>query len=161
MNKKPPLKPPALGRGMAALIPSAVPLEAPVAAPAPDGLKRVPVDEIDPMPGQPRTRIDLKELAELTHSIREKGVLQPLLVRAIAGRYQLIAGERRLTAAKEAGLKTVPVLVKDVNESEAFQLALIENMQREDLNPVDVGKALRKLSDDFKLTQEEIAQRIG
>ena len=158
MTPTPP-KPPALGRGLAALFPGNA--QTGTAAKSPGGVLQAPIEEIVPMPGQPRTMFSLKELGELADSIREKGVLQPILVRKVEQGYQLITGERRWRAAQQAGLSTIPVLIKDVDEAEAFQLALIENLQREDLNPVEVGKAFRKLLDDYKLTQEEVSTRVG
>jgi len=113
------------------------------------------------MPGQPRSTFNQIELNELAASIKENGVLQPILVRKVGASYQLIAGERRWQAAKRAGLAQVPVIVKTVSDSEAFQLALIENLQREDLNPVEVGRAFKRLAEEYKLTHAEIAERMG
>lgn len=166
MLKKPMPRPSALGRGMAALIPEAADETPPAPAaptPQPEGaLRTVPITMIQPMPGQPRTRFVESELDELAASIKEKGVLQPILVRSLGkGEYQLIAGERRFLASKRAGLTQVPVLVKEVEEAEAFQLALIENLQREDLNPVEIGRAFKRLAEDFTLSHEDIAARMG
>ncbi len=155
----------ALGRGMSALIDSSDETSFSVGKtrekPDENEVRRVPIEEVQPMSGQPRTRFGVTDIEELAQSIREKGILQPVLVRRSDSGYQIIAGERRWRAAGEAKIKTIPVIIKDVDESEAYQLALIENIQREDLNPVDVGRAFRKLMDDFGLTQEEIAERVG
>lgn len=164
MLKKALGKPGALGRGMASLIPGGADEEkSPAKAPETrvEGLKQVPIESIEPMPGQPRTQFDQNELNDLAASIKEKGILQPILVRPVGKGYQLIAGERRWQAAQRAGLPTVPVLVKDVQEAEAFQLALIENLQREDLNPVEIGRAYKRLVEDYRLSHEEIALRMG
>lgn len=159
-------KSPALGRGLAALIPGA---PGPAAAPPPpvpeaakgELVRRVAVESISPMPGQPRATIRPQELEELAESIRENGILQPILVREVEGGYQLIAGERRWQASRRVGLETVPVLVKNVGEREAYQLALIENLQREDLNPIEVGRAFKRLTEDFGMTQQDVAQQVG
>ena len=164
MLKKPQAKLGALGRGMASLIPQggdddkALPKAPELRG---EGLRQVPIEDINPMPGQPRTQFDQLELNELAASIKEKGILQPILVRPLAKGYQLIAGERRWQAAQRAGLATVPVLVKNVEEAEAFQLALIENLQREDLNPIEIGRAYKRLVEDYRLSHEEIATRMG
>ncbi|MBX6422535.1 ParB/RepB/Spo0J family partition protein [Thermosulfurimonas sp. F29] len=119
-------------------------------------------DAIVPSPFQPRRKFSEEELARLADSIREKGVLQPLLVREIApGTYELVAGERRLRAAKMAGLSEVPVLVKALSDEEALSVALIENLQREDLNPLEEAEGYRRLMEEFGFTQEEIARRVG
>jgi ParB family chromosome partitioning protein len=121
-----------------------------------------PIDFIAPNPYQPRKNFDQKELAGLSASIREKGVLQPLVVRRLAkNRYELIAGERRLRAAKLAELEKVPVVVKDISISDRLELALIENIQREDLSPLDEALAYAQLVDEFSLTQDSIAKRVG
>ncbi|WP_255592175.1 ParB/RepB/Spo0J family partition protein [Thermosulfurimonas sp. F29] len=140
-----------LGRGLAALLPEA------------EGeLRMVSPDAIVPSPFQPRRKFSEEELARLADSIREKGVLQPLLVREIApGTYELVAGERRLRAAKMAGLSEVPVLVKALSDEEALSVALIENLQREDLNPLEEAEGYRRLMEEFGFTQEEIARRVG
>jgi ParB family chromosome partitioning protein len=117
---------------------------------------------IDPNPHQPRTSFDEAPLAELAASIREFGVLQPLLVtKAEKGRYQLIAGERRLRAAKLAGLTEVPVIVRTLDEQQKLELAIIENIQRENLNPIEAALSYRRLIDEFGLNQEEAALRVG
>ncbi len=153
----------ALGRGLSALIPDAAPV--PVAPnperPDPEGVRRVPVEEVRPMPGQPRSRFAPNDLNDLAASITENGILQPLLVRSAPDGYELIAGERRWRAAQLAGLATVPVILKEVETAVAFQLALVENLQRENLNPVDVGRAFQRMMDDYQLTQEDVAERVG
>jgi ParB family chromosome partitioning protein len=121
-----------------------------------------PIESISPNPYQPRATFDEEALAELAASIREKGLLQPIVVRRAGdGRYELIAGERRLRAAQRAGLERIPILVRDANDSEALELALIENLQRENLNPVEEARAFQRLADEFGLGQEDIAQRVG
>jgi len=147
-----------LGRGLEALIPI---------GPAP-GLLEVAVDSIVPNPRQPRQAMDPASLQELADSIREHGLLQPLVVTALpaevgepAERYQLIAGERRWAAARLAGLATVPVLVKEATPQETLELALVENLQRADLNPLEAAGAYRQLIEEFGLTQDQVADRVG
>ncbi|MGA7614944.1 MAG: ParB/RepB/Spo0J family partition protein [Thermoanaerobaculia bacterium] len=143
-----------LGRGLGALIPQKE---------EGAGLLEVPIERIIPNPDQPRKTFDEAALESLARSIRENGVVQPLVVtRSGDSRYQLIAGERRFRASQKAGLKTVPVVVKELVQSgQALQLALIENIQREDLNPMEEAVAYQQLHDEFGLTQEEIAKRVG
>lgn len=152
-----------LGRGLGALIPGAPAVaeraERPAAAPEPEGAAAI--SSISPNPYQPREVFDAEAIAELAASIREKGLLQPLLVRRAGDGYQLIAGERRFRAAQLAGLTQVPIVVRDVDDREALELALIENLQRENLNPVEEARAYRRLADEFQLGQEEIAQRVS
>jgi ParB family chromosome partitioning protein len=120
------------------------------------------IEAISPNPHQPRELFDEQALDELTASIREKGLLQPIVVRRAAdGRYQVIAGERRLRAAQRAGLARVPIVVRDADDGEALELALIENLQRENLNPVEEARAYQRLADEFGLGQEDIARRVG
>ncbi len=144
----------ALGRGLGALITESTPLSAP-------GEKRVPVSEIRPNPKQPRRTFDEAKIAELAESIRQKGVLQPLVVRKVEGRYELIIGERRFRAAQKVGLDKVPVVVKEVSSTESLEMALIENIQREELTPIEEALAYRQLMEDLQLTQEGIAARVG
>ena len=126
------------------------------------GLRDVPVDAVVPNPHQPRTHFDEHALEELAASIREHGLLQPLVVtELVSGDYQLIAGERRWRAVRRAGLATVPVIVKEATPQQQLELALIENIQRADLDPIEEARAFRALADDFGLTHEQIAQRIG
>src|SRR5437867_8252186 len=143
-----------LGKGLEAL------LTAPTPATAPSELE-VPIHEIVPNPEQPRRHFDDEALGLLADSIRRHGLLQPLVVRRIAGRYELIAGERRLRAAMRAGLERVPVLVRDARPEDRLELALIENLQRENLTALEEAEAYRHLIDEYGLTQEEIAQRVG
>jgi ParB family chromosome partitioning protein len=146
-----------LGRGLDALIPGGE------TAPAQGGVTYVPVDCISPNPRQPRGDMDPEELGELTASIREHGVLQPLIVTPIemGGQYILIAGERRLEAAKQAGLSSVPVIVRQATDQQRLELALIENVQRADLGPLEEAEAYRQLAEDFSLSHEDIALRVG
>ena len=144
----------ALGRGLGALIPG-------VSAGERRGVVTVAIEEIRPSPGQPRRHFDDAHLEELGESIRSRGVLLPLLVRRDGDGYLLIAGERRWRAAQRAGLHELPVIVRDVTEPEAFELALIENIQREDLNAVEEAEAYQRLIEHHGLTQEELAQRVG
>ena len=144
----------ALGRGLGALIPSAYRTDEPN-----DNI--VPLAAIHRNPLQPRQSFDEAAIEELAESIRQKGVLQPLLVRRSNGGFELIAGERRFRAAQRVGLEQVPVLVRDVSDGEMLELALIENIQRENLNPLEEARAYRRLMEEFALTQEEIATRVG
>src|SRR5438552_1536258 len=148
----------ALGKGLEALFPA--PEERRAAAAAPSELA-VPVHEIVPNPEQPRRHFDDEALGLLADSIRRHGLLQPLVVRRIAGRYELIAGERRLRAAQRAGLERVPVIVREARAEDRLELALIENVQRENLTPLEEAEAYRHLIDAHGLTQEKIAARVG
>src|SRR2546427_3084926 len=148
----------ALGRGLEARFPG--PTERRVSAAAPSELA-VPVHEIVPNPEQPRRHFDDEALDLLADSIRRHGLLQPLVVRRIAGRYELIAGERRLRAARRAGLERVPVIVREARVEDRLELALIENVQRENLTPLEEAEAYRHLIDAHGLTQEKIAARVG
>ena len=151
-----------LGRGLGALIPQKS-TEAPApAGPAPTGLLEVPIDQITPNPYQPRKSFNDASIEELARSIREHGIVQPLVVTRAGDRFKLIAGERRYRAAQKAGLATVPVVVKEMlAEGDALQIALIENIQREDLNPIEEAHAYHQLHEEFGLTQEEISKRVG
>ena len=142
-----------LGRGLGALL-SAMPSEG-------ESLIEIPVDQIEANPHQPRKAFDFKSLGELAASIRASGVIQPVIVRRHADGYQLIAGERRWRAARQAGLERIPALVRDATDAQSLELALIENLLREDLNPMDEAEAYQKLLAQFSWTQEELAQRIG
>jgi ParB family chromosome partitioning protein len=133
---------------------------APARAPS-DGLLYVDIDLLDPSPYQPRTYFREQALEELAQSIRSSGIIQPLLVRRIGDRYQLIAGERRWRAAQRAPIGRVPVVVRDVPEEVALEMALVENLQREDLNPIEQARAFERLIEEFSLTQEEVAERTG
>jgi len=147
-----------LGRGIGALIPIAEETPGNETAGHPS---RVPVAEITTNPHQPRKQFNEDSLQELAASIKEKGVLQPLLVCRIDNGYELIAGERRLRAAMKAGLDTVPVVIKNVEEREKQEIALIENIQREDLNAVEEAQAYQSLIEQFNYTQEEAAKKVG
>jgi len=126
-----------------------------------EGVRQARLEDIAPNPYQPRRQFDMERLAELTDSMREHGVVQPLVVRTREGGYELIAGERRLQAARQAGLEQVPVVVRECNDQEMLELALVENLQREDINCIEAGGAYRRLMDEFGLTQEQVAARIG
>ncbi len=148
------IKRPALGKGIGALLSSA----------AQEGGKKYfscPIEELEPHDRQPRKTFDDNKMAELVASIEEKGVIQPLVVRRHGDSYQIIAGERRWRAAQKAGLDRVPVVIQDVSEDWALEIALIENIQREDLNPLEEAEAYRYLMDSFDLLQEEVARRVG
>ena len=153
-----------LGRGLEALIPTGAPVDE-VATERSSAIATSPleveVDRIVPNPQQPRRTFDEEKLRELAASMREHGVLQPLLVTPRGERFELVAGERRLRAARIAGLQRVPVLVRDVDGRESLKLALLENVQREDLNPVEEALGYRRLIDEFEMTQAEIADRLG
>ncbi|MEI6084503.1 MAG: ParB/RepB/Spo0J family partition protein [Verrucomicrobiota bacterium] len=168
----------ALGRGLDALItggfvapvaappadsPIALkPLGSPVAVPAEGGVRHLAIQTIEPNRFQPRSEFNAEHLKELADSIRQRGVMQPLMVRPLPGnRFELIAGERRWRAAKEVGLATVPAIVRQASDEEALEIALIENLQREDLNPIEEAKAYEQLATVFKLTQEQIADKVG
>ena len=149
----------ALGRGLSALIQE--PEEPPAAAPAPEPAGTIPVSLIDPNPFQPRTHFAPEELGELAQSIRAKGVIQPVLLRRSGDRYQLVAGERRWRAAQLAGLDDIPAIVRDLDDREALELALTENLLRDDLGPIETAKAYRSLQERFGISQDEIAHRLG
>lgn len=125
------------------------------------GLLEIPVDQIRRNARQPRSSMDERALAELSDSIRQRGVIQPVVVRKIDTGYELVAGERRFLACKKAGFSKIPAVVKDVGEEDAMELALIENLQREDLNAVDEARAYRTLMSEFALTQDELAMKVG
>ncbi|HHG91005.1 MAG TPA: ParB/RepB/Spo0J family partition protein [Devosia sp.] len=156
-------KPTRLGRGLAALIGDVAPIDAPRVVEA-NGLKRLPVEFIVANRNNPRRDFDAEQLEELASSIREKGVMQPLLVRPGGENpdiYEIIAGERRWRAAQAAGLHEVPVIIREVDDKEALELAIIENVQRTDLNPVDEALGYGELMDQFEYTQSDLAQVIG
>ena len=148
-----------LGRGLNALIKDGT--APPVSTTAAPGIQRIATDSIRPGPWQPRRQFAAEALAELQESIRAKGVLQPLLVRRSGEHYELIAGERRWRAAQAAGLREVPAILMEAADQEALELALVENLQRQDLNALEEAEAYRALADTFRLTQEQIAQRVG
>jgi ParB family chromosome partitioning protein len=149
-----------LGKGLGALINSRV------AAPVPseesgERIQQIRLDQIVPSPLQPRTEFPADQLRELVDSIRERGIIQPLIVRIASGKYELIAGERRMRASLEVGLTEAPVIVRKASDQEVLELALIENLQREGLNPIVEAAAYNRLSGEFHLTQEDIARRVG
>jgi ParB family chromosome partitioning protein len=158
----------ALGRGLSALIPQAAPpppaaaVVAPEPAPPPkNGVLKLPIEAIHRDSLQPRRHFDEEKLRELTESIKVQGLLQPVLVRKDGEGYKLIAGERRWRASQAAGLHEIPAIVREVTEVEAFELALVENLQRADLNPMEEADGYHRLVEEFGLTQEQVAQRVG
>jgi ParB family chromosome partitioning protein len=154
MERKPdPMKKKVLGRGLSALLPGPAERE-------PDFL-RIPVSEIRGSGQQPRRSFSPEELRDLVESIREKGVLQPVIVRPTAAGYELVAGERRLRAAQAAGVGTIPAIVKKYSDRESLEAALVENVQRADLNAIELAEAYHRLAAEFSLTHEEIARRVG
>lgn len=163
MNKPPDNPRKALGKGLAALLPTRPATHAP--APPPERVSmaphKLPIDRIDPNPLQPRNVFQPDRLRELAQSIEANGIIQPLIVRQIGDRYELIAGERRWRAAKLAGLAEVPVVVHTTSNEHLLEVSLIENIQREDLNPIEVAQAFDRLYRDHQLSHEEIARRTG
>src|SRR5271154_7103985 len=167
----------ALGRGLSALIRDPEEANLPQTPPQPvgagtaaavalalapaDGFLQVDIDLIDPSPYQPRTRFREEALEELSRSIQATGIVQPIVVRRIGPRYQLIAGERRWRAAQRAAFARVPAIVRDVRDELALEMTLVENLQREDLNPIEQARAFQRLTDEFNLTQEQVAERTG
>jgi ParB family transcriptional regulator, chromosome partitioning protein len=164
----------ALGRGLGALIrepdpqipqPQTVAAVGAIAPPSREtmsaGPQQIDIDLIDPSPYQPRTRFREEALEELARSIKASGIIQPLVVRPIAGRFQLIAGERRWRAAQRAGLTKVSAIVRQVSDELALEMTLVENIQREDLNAIETARAFDRLMDEFQLTQETVAERTG
>ena len=146
-----------LGRGLEALIPTG---ESEIPQ---NGINQISIDRISPNPRQPRTRFDEDELDELAASIREHGVIHPLVVTHSdkPNEYILVAGERRLLAARKAGLESVPVIIRDASQQQLVELALVENVQRTDLGPLEAAEAYRQLAEDFNLSHDEIAARVG
>src|SRR6476469_4613971 len=152
-------KRPALGRGLSALIPDT---PAPVSGSASsDRSLEIDSDLLRPNKFQPRTQMDDERIEDLARSIRSNGIIQPIVVRKVDNGYEIIAGERRWRAAQRAGLLKVPVVVRDIPEDRLLAVALIENIQREDLNPIEEAVAYRRLGDEFHLTQEQIADAVG
>src|ERR1700751_2661571 len=171
----------ALGRGLGALIrepetaspvaetPQTLPAAttpngaatAPAREPAPSGPREIDIDLVDPSPYQPRTRFREEALDELARSIKASGIIQPIVVRAIGNRFQLIAGERRWRAAQRAGLTKASAIIRQVSDELALEMTLVENIQREDLNPIEAARAFERLIDEFQLTQESVAERTG
>src|SRR2546427_12871788 len=161
----------ALGRGLGALIPEPDPLAAEIArlpvvahieaTPGSSGSTLLDIDLIEPSPYQPRTHFREEALAELAQSIRASGIIQPLVLRRVGSRFQLLAGERRWRAAQRAGLNRVPAVIREVSDEAALEITLVENIQREDLNPIEEARAFERLINEFHLTQEEIATKTG
>lgn len=149
-------KKPGLGRGLEALIPTTGTRPA-----NREVVRTVPLEDIRPNPRQPRNHMDEAKLAELAESIRTYGLIQPLIVTEAGGGYTLIAGERRWRASRLAGLQEVPVIVKETTSQEMLEIALVENIQRDDLNPLEEGYAYQQLIEEFGLTQAEVAERVG
>jgi ParB family transcriptional regulator, chromosome partitioning protein len=143
-----------LGKGLGALIPANVGEQV-------SGLEEVLVADVRPNPYQPRSHFDEESLASLAESIREVGVLQPILIRPVEGGYELVAGERRWRAARRVGLQTVPAMVRDTDDASALEHALVENLHRSDLNVLEEAAAYQQLIEDFQLTHEEVAARVG
>jgi len=148
-------KRPALGRGLSALIPDAAPPSARERA------LEVDSDLLRPNKFQPRTNIDDSKIEDLARSIRSNGIIQPIIVRRVEGGYEIVAGERRWRASQRVGLLKVPVVVRDIPDDRLLAVALIENIQREDLNPIEEAHAYRRLTDEYHLTQEQIADAVG
>ena len=162
----------ALGRGLEALIPAAVEREVPIipesrppeargAEARPGDVQHIPLAKIVRNPSQPRTQFDPSAIQELAASIRERGVLQPVLLRPAGDGYQLVAGERRFLAAREAGFASIPAIIRPLTDRESLLIALIENIQRENLNPIDEARAYYRLATEYGLQHEEIGQRVG
>lgn len=143
-----------LGKGLGALIPEVGSVDR-------EEVQEIAVKEIRPNPRQPRKEFDAEKLSELAASIREHGVVQPVLVRRTADGYELVAGERRWRAAQEAGVEKIPAVVRNLSGAQVLEIALIENLQREDLNPIEEADAYRRLMEEFGLSQETLAQRLG
>ena len=145
-----------LGRGLDALIPKKT------AAMLPREFMRLSLSRIRPAKKQPRQKVSDKELEELTRSIKEKGFIQPIVVRSIAGgEYEVVAGERRYQAAKSLGLKEIPTIIKEIDEKEAFIIAIVENLQRQDLNPIEEAQAFQRLINEFEFSLENVAQFVS
>jgi ParB family chromosome partitioning protein len=149
----------ALGKGLGALIPDLSALDDKEKRAL--GINEIELDKIVPNEYQPRKVFNDEKMKELAASIKEQGVIQPVIVHRAGSGYQLIAGERRWRASRLAGLKTIPALVKEATKRELLEMALIENIQREDLNPLEAAEAYKRLQDEFKLTQEDLAKRVG
>ena len=150
-----------LGRGLSALLDEVAAPPEPGARPA--GLTEVPVEAIRPNPNQPRRHFDETELEELSRSIRDKGVLQPILVRPakVAGEYQIVAGERRWRAAQRAGVRAIPAVIRELSDAEVLEIAIVENVQRADLSPIEEAEGYRMLAEKFGRTQAQIAEAVG
>jgi len=149
-----------LGKGLGALIPPSVSAKS-ASLEVQAGAVEIPVDQISPNPRQPRQTMNQEKLQELAHSIAAHGLIQPLVVTRVGTSYQLIAGERRWRASQLAGLTTVPVIIKETSPQQMLELALVENIQRADLNPLEEAEAYAQLMEEFGLTQEAVAERVG
>ncbi len=152
----------ALGKGLGALLPTRATTTAPPAPPKhEDAAQTVPVEAIEPNPHQPRRLFQSERLSELAQSISANGIIQPIVVRRIGDKFQLVAGERRWRAAKLAGLSHVPVVIQDIPDHRLLEITLIENIQREDLNPIETAHAFSRMADELSLNAEQIGQRTG
>ena len=152
----------ALGRGLESLLPSARPAETTIStALPPNAVRDLPTSEIDPNPYQTRTNFDDQALSELAASIQSNGIVQPIVVRPVNGRFQLIAGERRWRAAQKLGHEFIPAVIKQVSNEQAMEMTIVENLQREGLNPMEEARAFERLAREFNLTQEQMSQRTG
>ena len=149
----------ALGKGLSALLPESPKGE--TAATDAVGVVEIPLSKVDPNPDQPRQTLDEETLQALADSLKQQGVIQPILVRRTRGRYQIVAGERRFRAAGLAGLETVPAIVRDVSDRDALEIALIENIQREELNPIEEAAAYQRLITEHGYTQDSVAERVA
>ena len=149
-----------LGKGLGALIPTSVTNNSLDYDPEKD-LTELNIKEVVPNVNQPRRNFDPEKLAELTASIKEHGLVQPIVVRPYNGSYQIVAGERRYRACKQLGLKTIPAIIKNLSDEEVTEISLIENIQRQELNPIEEARAYKRLVDEFGLTQEEIAKKVS
>ena len=162
MNKAQEKQRKALGKGLSALLPNKPIAQQHKAEPGPGArVAQIPISQIEPNPLQPRTVFDAGRIQELADSIKANGIIQPLIVRRKADHYEMIAGERRLRAARVAGLNEVPAIVQDYAEDRLLEIALVENIQREDLNPIEMAQALERLVREMHLSHEEIAHRTG
>lgn len=165
MNNEPDRNPrKALGRGLSALLPQRPPAAGGLVSPVEteEAFRYIPLGQIEPNREQPRDSFDEQKLAELSQSIQANGVLQPIIVsRLNEGKYRIVAGERRWRAARLAGLKEIPAVIRATDQNEPLELALIENIQREDLNPIEVATAFQRLATEYRLSHEEIAERTG
>ena len=160
-------KPKGLGRGLDALLGVDADAVATLGKDGtkPTGLVEISIDQLQPGKYQPRTHMDTESIRDLSESIKEQGVMQPLIVRSVdgheSGRYEIVAGERRMRAAKLAGLGTVPVIIREISDESAAVMALIENIQREDLNPIEEAQGVKRLLDEFGLTHDQASKAIG
>jgi ParB family chromosome partitioning protein len=160
-RKKEPVKKKVLGRGLSALLTSTTPSAAAPGTGRDPGFLQIPLEKIRAGSLQPRRTFSPEPLEELVASIREKGILQPVLVRPTPDGYELVAGERRFRAAESAGLSTIPAVVRKLTDREALEAALVENVQRTDLNAIELAEGYQRLAHDFSLSQEQVAERVG